>query len=239
MPPKKISGKTENERKQHMWALEHECYADGAHCVAGVDEAGRGPLAGPVVVAAVILPPDSWLRGLNDSKKVSASTRDRLFDEIQQLAIAYAVEVIPVEMIDTINILKATHHGMRSALCHLSQTPDLALIDGLPIPDPPVPQRNIVKGDSRSASIAAASILAKVTRDRLMVAYDDEYPGYGFAQHKGYPTADHVAALHRLGPCVIHRRSFAPVQLCLQNEFLFDVPLETAGTTPGEQNNLL
>ena len=205
-----------------MWAVEHALFAAGARLVAGVDEAGRGPLAGPVVVAAVILPPDCWLDGLNDSKQVARETRERLEEEIRAVAVAWAVEAVPVEVIDTINILKATHRGMRSTLAALAPAPDIALIDGLPLPDSPLPQQNLVAGDARSASIAAASILAKVHRDRLMIALAAQYPGYGFEQHKGYPTPGHLAALRRLGACPAHRRSFAPVRACLQSRLPFE-----------------
>lgn len=205
-----------------MWAVEHELFAAGARLVAGVDEAGRGPLAGPVVVAAVILPPDYWPDGLNDSKQVAQETRERLEAEILAEAVAWAVEVVPVEVIDAINILQATHRGMRDALTALSPVPEIALIDGLPLPHPPIPQQNLIDGDARSASIAAASILAKVCRDRLMVDLHAQYPGYGFDKHKGYPTPDHLAALRRLGASPAHRRSFAPVQACLQGVLRFE-----------------
>lgn len=206
------------DRGTRLWQIERELIAAGARCIAGVDEAGRGPLAGPVVAAAVVLPLDFFPAGLNDSKQVPAELRAQLYEAIVAAAIAWAVEVVPVAVIDDINILRATHHGMRAALRALHPTPDLALVDGHPLPAPPVPQQNLIKGDRRSASIAAASILAKVTRDRLMLALDAEYPGYGFAQHKGYPTPEHLDALRRLGPCPMHRRSFAPVRACLQGE---------------------
>lgn len=196
--------------------VEHALHAEGLCPVAGVDEAGRGPLAGPVVVAAVILPDDFFPAGLNDSKQVAPEARAWLFDVICAGAVAFAIEEVSCEVIDALNILGATHAGMRAALRALSPCPRVALIDGLPLPAPPVPQLGIVRGDGRSASIAAASILAKVTRDRLMVALDADYPGYGFAAHKGYPTPEHLDALRRLGPCPIHRRSFAPVQACAQ-----------------------
>jgi ribonuclease HII len=204
------------DRRTRLWQIEHELTAAGARVIAGVDEAGRGPLAGPVVTAAVILPVDWFPAGLNDSKQVPAEVRERLYDIIVAEAAAWAVEVVPATVIDELNILRATHYGMRAALRALRPVPDLALVDGLPLPDPPVPQHNLIKGDSRSASIAAASILAKVTRDRLLIALDAEYPGYGFARHKGYPTPDHLAALRRLGPCPAHRRSFGPVRACDQ-----------------------
>lgn len=198
----------DEERKQLLWELERELFTRGLRHVAGVDEAGRGPLAGPVVVAAVILPPDYWFPGLNDSKKVTEVLRERLFPDIIASAVSYAVEVVAVEVIDELNILRATHHGMRMVIQALSPLPDIAMIDGLPLPDSPTPQYAIIKGDERSASIAAASILAKVTRDRLMLQLDAQYPHYGFAQHKGYATVEHRAKLQKFGPCPCHRRSF-------------------------------
>ncbi len=206
------------ERRLRLWAVEHELFAAGAQRVAGVDEAGRGPLAGPVVVAAVILPPDFWLDGLNDSKQVREETRERLYVEIRAQAVAMAVAIVPVDIIDTLNILQATYRGMRAALSALIPAPDIALIDGWALPDAPVAQRHLIGGDGRSASIAAASILAKVQRDHVMVALAARYPGYGFDKHKGYATAEHLQALRRLGPCPEHRRSFAPVQACAQGE---------------------
>ena len=201
----------EQARRRVFWEIEEAWFAAGVTRIAGVDEAGRGPLAGPVVVAAVVLPAGCWFDGLNDSKQVTPATRERLAAEILACAIAYSIQVVPVETIDEINILQATHHGMRAALCALSPAPDIALIDGLPLPRCPLPQQHVISGDARSASIAAASILAKTHRDRLLCALDAAYPGYGFARHKGYPTPEHLDALRRLGPCPVHRRSFAPV----------------------------
>lgn len=215
----------DDARCARLWLVEHELFAAGVRLVAGVDEAGRGPLAGPLVVAAVILPPDCRLPGLNDSKQVAPETRARLYDEVCAVAVAWAIEVVQVEVIDDLNILRATHHGMRAVLQALTPAPDLALIDGLPLPAPPLPQRNLIGGDARSASIAAASILAKVHRDRLMVELDACYPGYGFARHKGYGTPEHLAALQRLGICPAHRHSFAPVRAVAQGVLPFvDAP---------------
>jgi len=223
MAKRRCAGMNDEQRRVGLWTFEHEHYAAGGQRAAGVDEAGRGPLAGPVVVAAVILPPDYWRPALNDSKQVAPDARERLYDEIQADALAWSIRVVPVVTIDEINILRATYLGMRAVLRALSPVPDLALIDGWALPDCPVPQRNLIDGDTLSASIAAASILAKVHRDRLMAELDAVHPGYGFARHKGYATPEHLAALHRLGPCAIHRRSFAPVQACLQAELPFDV----------------
>lgn len=181
--------------------------------IAGVDEAGRGPLAGPVVVAAVILDPDRPIAGLNDSKQLSAARREALDLEIRERALAFCVVEVGVAVIDRHNILQATLIGMRDALLGLAILPDEALVDGNKLPkDLPCPARAIVDGDALVPAISAASILAKVHRDRLLVALDAVHPGYGFATHKGYPTPEHLAALERLGPCAAHRRSFAPVK---------------------------
>jgi len=184
-----------------------------ARRVAGVDEAGRGPLAGPLLVSAVILRPRRPIAGLDDSKKLTAKRRDELYDQIVEHALAYSIIEIGVDEIDRINIFQATMAGMRRALCALAEPPEQALIDGnrLP-PDLPCPARAVVGGDALHASISAASILAKVTRDRLLEQLDRQYPEYGFARHKGYSTPDHLAALQRHGPCAIHRRSYAPVR---------------------------
>lgn len=184
--------------------------------VAGTDEAGRGPLAGPVVAAAVLLPDDVVIPKLNDSKKLSERMRDTLFEQIIEQAIDYQIAIVDEATIDRLNILHASMEAMRRAVCALSPTPDKVLVDGnrLP-PDLPCPAEALVKGDARSLPIAAASVLAKVTRDRLMIELDAEYPGYGFAQHKGYPTAKHLEALRILGACPAHRQSFAPVARCL------------------------
>lgn len=176
--------------------------------VAGIDEAGRGPLAGPVVAAAVILPKDIFLPFLNDSKKVTEKRRDVLFDEIKQNAIAYGIGIASNTLIDEINILQATYEAMREAINALEKTPDVLLVDAVHIPDINIKQVGIVKGDAKSVNIAAASILAKVTRDRIMAEYDKIYPEYGFASNKGYGTATHIAALKEVGPCAIHRKSF-------------------------------
>ncbi|MDR6235785.1 ribonuclease HII [Pseudomonas oryzihabitans] len=180
--------------------------------VAGVDEVGRGPLCGAVVTAAVILDPGKPILGLNDSKKLSLLRREALFEEIQEKALAWCVARAEVAEIDRLNILHATMLAMQRAVEGLAVQPRLALIDGNRCPKLAVPSSPVVKGDSQVPAIAAASILAKVTRDREMQALDALYPGYGLAGHKGYPTAEHLAALKRLGPTPIHRRSFAPVR---------------------------
>jgi ribonuclease HII len=190
--------------------------------VAGVDEAGRGPLAGPVVVAAVILDPRRPIAGLRDSKLLSATRRDALDLEVRARALAFSVVEVEVAAIDRDNILQATLGGMRRALATLAIAPDEALIDGNRLPrDLCCPARAVVSGDALHAEISAASILAKVHRDRCLLALDAEFPGYGFALHKGYPTPEHLAALERLGPCAAHRRSFAPVKRLLAPD-LFD-----------------
>ncbi len=187
--------------------------------VAGVDEAGRGPLAGPVVVAAVILDPARVIRGLDDSKYLSEERRSVLEPRIRERALASSVIVVDAAEIDRINIFQATMLGMRRALAALATVPQLALIDGNRLPKQlPCPARAVIGGDASEPAISAASILAKVARDRLMLALDAEHPGYGFARHKGYPTPEHLQSLQQLGPCIQHRRSFAPVRALLQPE---------------------
>lgn len=185
--------------------------------IAGIDEAGRGPLAGPVVAACCILPKDAVILYLNDSKKVTALRREALLPEIKEKAIAYGIGIVDEKRIDEINILQADYEAMRIAVQKtsamlqakgLADAPGLLLNDAVTIPGVEIPQESIIKGDAKSVSIAAASILAKVTRDHLMEAYDAQYPEYGFARNKGYGTKEHIEALKRLGPCQIHRRSF-------------------------------
>lgn len=196
----------ERVRLEGMREFENK-YSESAY-IAGLDEAGRGPLAGPVVAAAVILPKDIFLPFLNDSKKVTEKRRDVLFDEIKQNAIAYGIGIASNTLIDEINILQATYEAMREAINALSHRPDILLVDAVHIPGIDIRQVGIVKGDAKSVNIAAASILAKVTRDRIMAEYDKIYPEYGFASNKGYGTATHIAALKEYGPCEIHRKSF-------------------------------
>jgi len=191
---------------------EQKLSALGVEVIVGIDEAGRGPLAGPVVVGAVILPANFVLSGLNDSKKLTANARERLYAEITTHPdIRWTSIAISPQEIDRLNILGATHSGMRAVIEQLSSRPAHALIDGLPVPNFPCPQTALVGGDGISLSIAAASIIAKVERDRIMLECDLLYPEYGFAKHKGYPTREHFAKLRAHGPCPIHRRSFAPV----------------------------
>jgi ribonuclease HII len=186
--------------------------AEGFLRIAGIDEAGRGPLAGPVTAAAVILPPDFEHGVLNDSKQLSGKKRETVYaDLISDSRVLWASAVVGAEEIDRVNILRATHLAMAKAFRKLKPRPDLALIDGRPVKGFPAEHRSIVKGDSLSLSIAAASIIAKVERDRFMLEAAERYPGYGFENHKGYGTAEHLEALRSLGPCPLHRRSFAPV----------------------------
>ena len=192
----------------NMWAIEDECRAEGYTVICGVDEAGRGPLAGPVCAAAVILPDHLELPGLNDSKKLSDKKRRELFPLIKEQAIAYGIGLASEKEIDEINILQATFLAMERAIAQLEGKADLALIDGNRAKDFGLPVKTVVKGDSLSASIAAASILAKVTRDDMMEACANEYPGYGFEIHKGYGTKAHYAALTEKGPSPIHRMTF-------------------------------
>ncbi len=195
--------------------LEHESRlrtAGVARWVAGIDEAGRGPLAGPVVAAAVILPDDYTHRHLNDSKRLSAARRARIYQELtSHPGVTWAAAVVDSTEVDRLNILRATHEAMRRACGALARQPDHVLIDGLPVHPFPVPHTALVGGDAISLSIAAASVIAKVTRDRLMEAFDGQFPGYGFSRHKGYATSHHLATLARHGPCPIHRFSFRPV----------------------------
>lgn len=191
-----------------MWEIEDEFYGKGYCTICGVDEAGRGPLAGPVCAAAVILPEHLEIPGLNDSKKLTDKKRRELFPMIQEQAVAYGIGFATHQEINEINILQATYLAMERALEQLGVKPDLALIDGNRAKDFGIPVQTVVKGDSLSANIAAASILAKVTRDDLMLDMAKEYPGYGFEVHKGYGTKAHYEALRSLGPCAIHRMTF-------------------------------
>lgn len=196
----------ERMRLEDMRSFEHKYSTYSLIC--GIDEAGRGPLAGPVVAGAVILPKDCEILYLNDSKKLSPAKREALYEEIMEKAEAVGVGMASPARIDEINILQATYEAMREAVDNLGVTPELLLNDAVTIPDVSIPQVPIIKGDAKSVSIAAASIIVKVTRDRLMVQYDEILPGYGFARHKGYGSKDHIEAIRRLGPTPIHRRTF-------------------------------
>ena len=193
------------------YRFEQAAWRRGLTRVAGVDEAGRGPLAGPVVAAAVILPPGGRIEGVDDSKRLTTEERTRLCDVIGARAVAVGVGMADPATIDRVNILEATRLAMRQALAALAAAPELVLTDYVVLDGLECPQKNLVQGDRRSASVAAASIVAKVTRDRIMEAADRDYPEYGFGRHKGYPTPEHRAALVRHGPCPLHRRTFAGV----------------------------
>ena len=204
---KQIAYEKELLRLETMLAFEKK-YGDEYECICGIDEAGRGPLAGPVVAGAVILPADCEILYLNDSKKLSAARREELYDEIMEKAVATGIGMASPARIDEINILQATYEAMREAVSKLSREPDLLLNDAVTIPEMTIMQVPIIKGDAKSVSIAAASILAKVTRDRLMIEYDKILPEYGFAGHKGYGSKEHIAAIQKYGPSPIHRRTF-------------------------------
>lgn len=220
--------------------LAHEARlrARGLRFIAGIDEAGRGPLAGPVVAAAVVLPEKIRIVGLNDSKKLSPKQRDAIFEKLMgREEVVWAVAILDSEEVDRRNILRATHEAMRQAVAGLTIAPEHVLIDGLPVHPFPIAQTALVGGDGLSYSIAAASVIAKVTRDRLMLEQDALYPQYGFAQHKGYGTAQHLAALKEHGPCPIHRRTFLPKE---QPEFDFAnggsaTPTRKAGRKAGSK----
>ena len=200
------------KRFYEMQAFERECYADGQQLVAGVDEAGRGPLAGPLVIAAVILPQDVFINGLNDSKQLSAAKRDLLYEEIMAKALDIEVNIVSVSNIDELNIYAATQQGMAQVIENLHCKPQTALIDAMPLRLPDIEVKSIIHGDALSVSIAAASIIAKVTRDRIMERLDEVYPAYGFAHNKGYGSAAHMQALAEQGATRWHRRSYEPVK---------------------------
>ena len=199
----------EIERLNNLKAEELKLYERNIEYICGIDEAGRGPLAGPVVVGAVILPQDSFIEGVNDSKKISEKKRERIYDQIIEEAIAWSVGIVDEKTIDEINILNATKLGVKLALEGLKQKPDVIMVDALNNMDTlGIPYISVIKGDAKNYSIAAASIIAKVTRDRMMQEWDEVYPAYGFAKHKGYGTAEHIRVSNENGPCSIHRRSF-------------------------------
>ena len=201
----------ENEEARLIALKEHEneLRKYGFKTICGIDEAGRGPLAGPVVVASVIMPEDSMIEGVNDSKKISEKKREKLYDQIIEEAISYGISIIGQEEIDEINILNATKKGLTDSLKELKVKPDLIIVDALSHIDTlGIPYESIIKGDAKCYSISAASILAKVTRDRIMKEWATIYPQYGFEQHKGYGTAKHISAIKEYGPCPIHRKTF-------------------------------
>lgn len=209
----------EIERLKELKKIEDELYTSGVKSIAGIDEAGRGPLAGPVVVACVVMKPDSMIEGVNDSKKVSEKKRERVYEDIVNEALAYGVGIVSQTEIDRINILNATKMGLSLAVKDMEEDlkkkardfekPEIILVDALTkIDTDHIPYRSIIKGDAKSYSIAAASIIAKVTRDRIMRQWDEVYPMYGFEKHKGYGTAAHIAAIKEYGLCPLHRRSF-------------------------------
>ena len=209
----------ELERLKEIKKIENDLYSKGITSIAGIDEAGRGPLAGPVVVACVVMPKDSMIEGVNDSKKVAEKKREKLYEEIINEAVAYGVGIISQEEIDRINILNATKEGLTTAIKEMErdlrekqrefEKPEIILVDALTkIDTDHIPYRSIIKGDAKSYSIAAASIIAKVTRDRIMRQWAEVYPMYGFEKHKGYGTAAHIAAIKEYGLCPLHRRSF-------------------------------
>ena len=198
----------EAELKRMKEMYHYERLYPEVNYIGGIDEVGRGPLAGPVVACCVILPKDCDILYLNDSKQVPEKKREQLYNEITKKAVAYGIGIVSHEVIDEINILQATYEAMRQAIDSMKIKPEHLLVDAVKIPGITIPQRGIIKGDAKSASIAAASIVAKVTRDRMMVELDAKYPGYGFAKNKGYGSAEHMEALRKYGPCEIHRRSF-------------------------------
>lgn len=205
-------------------AYENKAYQAGYQVIAGCDEAGRGPMAGPLTVAAVVFEKDFYDERINDSKQLSEKKREALYDFIIEHALSYAIEIIPSQDVDTLNVYEASRQGMIKAVSDLDVPVDYVLTDAMPLKNE-MAHEAIIKGDQKSMSIAAASILAKVTRDRIMKAYDIIYPQYHFKKHKGYPTKEHKALLEKYGPCPIHRQSFGPVQQCYQKQMslqLFD-----------------
>jgi ribonuclease HII len=220
--PKKHAGRQRKTPYAASKLIEKEAWARGLTCIAGVDEVGRGPLAGPVVAAAVIMPPDAHIRHVTDSKALWPEEREALAAEIMRTATCWAVGIVPAPMIDACNILRATYLAMREALRALQPAPELILVDGWALPDIEFPQQNLIGGDKRCYSIAAASIVAKVHRDRIMRHLDTIYPQYGFASHKGYACAQHLQAINEHGPCPVHRLSFSPFSARSQETLDFE-----------------
>ncbi len=208
MPRKRLTDAEETERVLSLYEIERKYLSAGYLNIAGVDEAGRGPLAGPVYAAAVILKPDTIIKGINDSKKLTEKRREELFEEIKEKAVSYNIACVDEKRIDEINILNATYEAMNDAVNGLSVKPNFVLIDGNRISGMDIPHETIVKGDAKSASIAAASILAKVSRDRFIKDVAHKYPEYGFERNKGYGTKEHTEAVLKYGPCEIHRKTF-------------------------------
>lgn len=200
---------SEEEKYQRLKAFDQKFYDQGINLLAGIDEAGRGPLAGPVVVACVIMPKDLKILGINDSKKVSEKKREKLYEQIMQEAVSVGVGIVDQKKIDEINILNATKKALTEAISKLTIKPECILVDALEhINTLGIPYTPIIKGDATSYSIATASIIAKVTRDRIMEEWDNVYPDYGFSKHKGYGTAEHIQKIKEIGPCILHRKSF-------------------------------
>lgn len=216
--PDRIDDLFSNELACDPLSFERSARKSGFTCIAGLDEAGRGPLAGPVVAAAVVLPDGLLIPGLTDSKQVTEQERDRLFDVIREQSVCYGIGTVDERTIDDVNILQATVIAMERALESLLPRPDYLLIDALTLPRVPIPQNPLIKGDCRSHTISAASILAKVSRDRLMLELHEKFPQYNFQKHKGYGTREHLSLLRKHGPCEAHRRSFHPVAQMLRGE---------------------
>jgi len=208
----------ERQRIEKLKYYEYGAYQEGYQLIAGIDEVGRGPIAGPVVAAAVILPRNFFLPGVNDSKLVSEKSRMQMAKEIKKGALAWSIVMISSRRIDQKNILQATKEAMRTAVYELTPRPDFLLVDAVSIPDLEIEQYPIIKGDTLSISIACASIIAKVERDNIMYNFDSMFPGFGFAKHKGYATREHIIALENLGPTTIHRGSFEPVKTMLGDQ---------------------
>ncbi|MGM9969573.1 MAG: ribonuclease HII [Anaeroplasma sp.] len=219
----------DQKKEMNLYKYEEELYDNDYHLICGVDEAGRGPLAGPVVVAACILPPFLRIAGINDSKQLSAKKREELYKIIVKEAIDYKVVFVSVKDVDDLNIYQATKKGMLEAINSLKIQPDFVLVDAMPMNELEIEHNSLIHGDALSASIAAASILAKVTRDRYMEKMDIKYPNYGFKNNKGYGTKEHLEALEKYGPCKIHRKTYSPVSKYYAMEKQISLELEFEG----------